>query len=81
MCLKQLIDQHDKLREQLLLQINRDASRLCDLADTMAECATNVQGQGYSAFINARKDFMDEIDKFKDACGKLLLPHPKYTTQ
>jgi len=29
----------------------------------MAECATNIKGQGYSAFINSRENFLEKIDR------------------
>jgi hypothetical protein len=31
-------------------------------AEDMIECATNIKGQGYTAFIHSREEFLDKIN-------------------
>ena len=43
----------------------KDTQNLKDLAENMAECATNIQGQGYASFIASRENFLSELEKFR----------------
>ena len=65
MCIENLIKQHDELNRQLATEVSRDTQRLKEMAETMAECATNIQGQGYSAFITSRENFLTELERFR----------------
>ena len=56
-----LIDQKRFINDAILKQMADDTEELIDLADAMAEAATNVQGQGYTSFIQARDNFVSSI--------------------
>ena len=55
--LKQKVTINDEIQQKML----RDKAEVIRLADAMAEAATNMQGQGYGAFINAREEFLETI--------------------
>ena len=51
--------------KQLAEEVSKDTQNLKDLAENMAECATNIQGQGYASFIASRENFLSELEKFR----------------
>jgi superoxide dismutase len=65
MFLQDLIKQQNTLHAKIVDQIENDTQTLQTLADNMAECASNMQGQGYSSFINARENFLSELQRIK----------------
>lgn len=74
MGLTELIEKHDTIHQNLLVRLGDEVSDIRSLADTMAECATNMHGHGYVSFINAREEFMKAMDKFKDDMRKIIFP-------
>lgn len=44
-------------------QLAIDGAEIMDLADDMAEAATQFNGQGYDAFLSAREMFKVSLDK------------------
>jgi superoxide dismutase len=80
MCLQELMRQRDSIHAQLLTQINNDSAMLMVLADNMAECATNMQGQGYTAFITARETFLCEVARLREEYSRLVTPNLLYTS-
>ncbi len=69
MCIDNLIEQRTKINNLIIKKINDDKNRLRELADNMAESATNMHGQGYGAFIVSRDLFLSELDNIsKDYC-------------
>ena len=65
MGIESLKKQRDGINEQILAHMKQDASLLKVLADNMAECATNIQGQGYGSFVIARETFLSEVDRIQ----------------
>ena len=72
MCIETLTKQHKELNRQLSEEIDRDTQRLKEMADDMAECATNIKGHGYSAFITAREQFNTELERFRRCWSDFL---------
>ena len=61
MTITNLLQQKHHINESIAKKMKDDTDELIRLADAMAEAATSVQGQGYSAFINAREQFLTTI--------------------
>ena len=61
-----LKQQRDDINRQFLTKMYKDNVHMKILADNMAEAATNIQGQGYAAFVNARETFLNEMDRISD---------------
>jgi hypothetical protein len=61
--LENLKTQRNDINAQFLKTMCNDSKNLKILADNMAEAATNIQGQGYGAFVNAREAFLTEVDR------------------
>lgn len=72
MCIENLLKQHEELRRQLSEEIGRDTQKLKQMAEDMAECATNIQGQGYVAFITSRENFLTELERFRQCWADFL---------
>lgn len=60
---QQLRQQRDSINNLIIDQLEQDKVHLKIMADNMAEAATNIQGQGYGSFVNARETFLSEIDR------------------
>lgn len=60
---EQLRTQRDMITNQIIDRLYEDKVHLKIMADNMAEAATNIQGQGYGAFVNARETFLSEVDR------------------
>lgn len=74
--IENLHEQQKIIRRKMRRKIINDAARLKQLADDLAECATNIQGQGYMEFVRCREVFLSEIDKMsEDYC---VLAWPEY---
>ena len=69
-----LQEQQKIIRRKMRLKIIDDATRLKQLADDFAECATNIQGQGYMNFVRCREDFLCEIDRMSENYCALVWP-------
>lgn len=65
MTVHELKHQRDLINTKILTYMKQDAVLLKSLADNMAECATNIQGQGYANFVNARETFLSEVDRIQ----------------
>lgn len=65
MGLQKLRQQRNSINEQILAYLKQDSILLKTLADSMAEAATNIQGQGYANFVNARETFLSEVDRIQ----------------
>ena len=65
MCLQELINKRYDIHLQLIEQMKLDTTMLAVKAENMAECATNIKGQGYSSFMAARDDFMKYLEEFR----------------
>lgn len=64
-----LKNQRDEINNIFLQKIKQDKALVKILADSMAEAATNIQGQGYPAFLNARETFLSEVDRMSGDCA------------
>lgn len=62
MLLLDLVKQRQDLQCSILKELNNEVLTIKLAADYMVECATNIKGQGYSSFINAREEFLSRID-------------------
>ena len=70
-----LLKQKSEINDAIANKMQQDTNELIRLADAMAEAATNVQGHGYSVFINAREEFLSTIhamNKDYSQIGKYL---------
>lgn len=45
---------------------NDDYTKLCDLADSMAQAATTFNGHGYWTFLQARQEFQQTLQQILD---------------
>lgn len=61
--LEQLTQQRNDINNQFLQRLHDDKVHIKILGDSMAEAATNINGQGYVGFVNARETFLAEIDR------------------
>lgn len=55
--------QRDTINNQIIDKLYDDKIHIKLMADDMAEAATNIQGQGYLSFVNAREKFLSEVDR------------------
>lgn len=62
MTLTQLKKEQMKINNGFIEQIRGDTIVLRTLADNMAECATNIRGQGYTTFLSSRDTFLKSLD-------------------
>jgi len=62
MTLTQLKHEQTKINECLIKQFREDNELIRTMAEHMAECATNIQGQGYTTFIYSRDIFLKKLD-------------------
>lgn len=72
MTVQQLMTDQKAFASRLCEQMEKDYETVKRLAEDMAECATNIQGQGYSAFIEARNRFLTQIEKMHDEYAELF---------
>lgn len=78
MGVSELKEKQLQLQKDMLKQIREDSLLVKRLADNMAECATNIHGQGYSAFLDARETFLSELDKlYEEYCFFIGAERPK----
>lgn len=77
MCLQELMKKRYDIHNQLVLQVHKDTDELAQMAENMAECATNIKGQGYISFIQARDNFMKQLNKFRENYSSLCTPFEK----
>jgi hypothetical protein len=57
----ELLKHKQDINNKIIKKVNVDTTVLISLADSMAEAATNMHGQGYTGFIQARDLFMKTI--------------------
>ena len=74
MCLTQLKKAQLKVNEGLIEHFKQDNADIKELAENMAECATNIHGQGYSAFVLARDSFLKKLDTMLSDYTKFMSP-------
>ena len=58
--------QRDEITNHFLAKLREDKVLIRTLADNMAEAATYIQGQGYTNFLNARENFLNEIERISN---------------
>jgi hypothetical protein len=73
-----LMAHQDTIKKHLVFKINSDACLLRQLADDMAESATAIHGQGYSAFVNSRERFLSELTRVSDEYCMLVSPDNEF---
>ena len=78
MGLQDLLNQRYSIHMQLVKQLREDTDLLATKAETMAECATNIKGQGYSSFMTARDDFIKYLNDFRENYSIVCSPFEKY---
>lgn len=62
----------DEITLSFLSQLKADSNLIKTLGDSMAEAATNIQGQGYGNFLNARETFLSELNRMHDEYALFL---------
>jgi hypothetical protein len=72
--MKSIRQQQASIREQLLSKLLNDNLKVKQLADDMAESATNIHGQGYSLFVHSREQFFSELDRLRDEYSLMISP-------
>ena len=77
--INELKRQRDEITNKVLSQLHKDSNLLKVLGDNMAEAATNIQGQGYANFLNARETFLAELTRIQIDYSSFLCPN--YETQ
>jgi hypothetical protein len=65
MNLTELIQARQNITCDIIKYMRNEITNIKVCADEMIECATNIQGQGYSTFIRTREEFLDKIDALK----------------
>lgn len=72
--MESLKTQQDQIKRHLISKITNDISMIKNLADDMAESATNIQGQGYLMFVQSREKFLSELDRVTEEYCALISP-------
>ena len=80
MYLQELLKHKDALHAQIVKQIETDSDSLKTLADNMAECASNMNGQGYNSFIASRESFLSDLNRVKSNYLNFVNPSFLYTS-
>lgn len=65
MSIEEFRELQKQVGRQYVNQITKDISSIRQQAECMVENATNIQGQGYSAFIESRDIFMKNLDQIE----------------
>lgn len=71
MCLVHLVEARNNIQNQICSYLMQELTNLMVIGENMAECATNIQGQGYSAFILSRDTFLKECGRLQDEIDQL----------
>lgn len=66
MSLYQLMNKRLITQQEICTYLQDSLYRIKILADNMAECATDIKGQGYTSFVSARSEFIDLVDRLHD---------------
>ena len=74
--LENLRNQRNEVNAQFLKTMCNDSKNIKILADNMAEAATNIHGQGYLSFVNAREAFLAEMDRVLEDYSLFMCPDP-----
>lgn len=72
--LEKLCEEQNLIEQKFNERVREDNFYIRSLADNMAEAATNIQGQGYAAFVAAREQFLREMDRLCDEYSNYLYP-------
>lgn len=62
----ELIDQRKSINDKILGCLESDIVAVKIAAESMAECATDIKGQGYASFMQSREAFMDTVEKLHE---------------
>ena len=73
---QKLKTQRDTINNLIIDKLEQDKVHLKIMADNMAEAATNIQGQGYGSFVNARESFLSEIDRVVEEYSVFICASP-----
>lgn len=71
MCLQHLIEAREELQHKICQHLIDQLRNLTLAGENMAECATNIQGHGYSSFILARDFFMEQTRNLREEIEQL----------
>jgi len=66
MIVKELVDQKRSIDDRILGCIESDIVAVKVAAENMAECATDIKGQGYACFMQSRESFMETVEKLHE---------------
>lgn len=67
--------QRDDINSQMIDHLKKDTALLKTLADSMAECATNIHGHGYVTFVAARDEFLSQVDRIQKDYSYYVCSH------
>ena len=68
--LSNLFEQKQILNRAILKSLQDEVVSIRLAAENMAECATNIKGQGYLSFINSREEFLNKVDHLQQELTK-----------
>lgn len=77
MSLFHLIEARNDIQRRICDYLSNELSNLMAFGESMAECATNINGQGYALFIGARDTFLHECRRLQDEIDQLNTHTPE----
>ena len=72
MGIQNLIDTQTEFKREVRKQLELDSLAIKQLAEDMAEAATNIQGQGLQTFIQTREQFLATVQRTREKYCTLL---------
>lgn len=78
----------NKLLNKMVIETGQDhqgnlndyVHKVMQLADDLATSSLDLKGQGYSLFLNTRKELLDLLNKEEELCGNCAGKMCRYTT-
>ena len=71
MCLLHLVEARNDIQGRICQYLSNELTNLMVFGENMAECATNISGHGYAAFISARDTFLHECRRLQEEIDQL----------
>jgi hypothetical protein len=86
--MRQELNMKNKLLNKMVIETGQDhqgnlndyVQKVMQLADDLATAALDLKGQGYSVFLNTRKELLDLLNKEEELCDKCAGKMCRYTT-
>lgn len=65
----ELVEKKHALNSEIMNHLIDQVFNIKEAAEYMSECATDMRGQGYSVFLQARENFLQKINEFQVQLG------------